>query len=375
MRGPHNSRMPTLRLGFVLLSPSSAPQPSTRVSVLNMLPYLRDAGIDARIAHQPSRDDERPDLSHLDAQQLARQFDLVYFQKVHGPSAVALARRLRAAGVGTLYGNCDLVEPEMTAATDASVVATEFLKSLQPAELHERIHVVHDGIENPGACKTAYGDGRGSALRPLRAVLVTSQPLTQLPVLRVPPPWMRIAIVGRYAPAGQRLERLRQIRWQMAREPQRHVARTLSFLAHPRIERVTWTPAGVYEELLRADIGIIPIETRTGGDADTGIMPAWKIKTENRLTLKMSAGLPVVATPIPAYEAVLADGVDGFFARTREEWLDRLAALRDPALRATVGTRARERVTARYSKEAQARALIDVLRRLAQQIGHERVAV
>ena len=74
--------------------------------------------------------------------------------------------------------------------------------------------------------------------------------------------------------------------------------------------------------------------------------------------------MPVVASPIPSYAPVMQSGVEGFFAATREEWLDRLDALRDPALRRRMGERARETVLQRYSMEEQARLLIRILRGL-----------
>jgi glycosyltransferase involved in cell wall biosynthesis len=78
----------------------------------------------------------------------------------------------------------------------------------------------------------------------------------------------------------------------------------------------------------------------------------------------MSMGLPVVAAPVPSYTPVIKQGVNGFIAATRAQWLEYLDALRDPALRQQVGERAREAVVERYSKREQARRLISVLRSL-----------
>ena len=52
---------------------------------------------------------------------------------------------------------------------------------------------------------------------------------------------------------------------------------------------------------------------------------------------------------------------NGFLAPTQNDWLACLEALRDPALRRDVGERARESVIKKYSKEEQARRLIEVL--------------
>jgi glycosyltransferase involved in cell wall biosynthesis len=90
----------------------------------------------------------------------------------------------------------------------------------------------------------------------------------------------------------------------------------------------------------------------------------WKVKSENRLTLKMAMGLPVVATPIPAYEPVVEQGVNGFLARSMDEWMQHLGALRDPALRMSMGQQARQTALTRYSMDRQAEKLIAVLQGL-----------
>lgn len=345
--------MPVARIGFVLLSSSRQALPSTRISVLNMLPYLRDAGFEAEIAFDPVVATHTPNLDGLDIRALAARHDLVYFQKVHGASVLRSVQALERAGVRTVYGLCDVVAPDMVEATSATAVVTEHLRSLHPAPLRAKMHVVHDGIEHPERWRQAASEHRGSRQRPLRAVLVTSAAPTALPFVGRPPDWLRVAVVGAYpAPAGRGM-RLRWLRQQLAQRPAGERLATLSFVLDGRIERVAWHPAGVYDQLERADIGVIPIDVENAA--------AWQLKSENRLTLKMAAGLPVIATPIPAYEAIVKPGRNAFLAHSREDWLAHLEALRDPALRAAVGHQARATVLPRFSKEAQARALIATL--------------
>lgn len=352
--------MPKARVGFVLLSNSCQPQPSTRVSVLNMLPFLRAAGFDAQIVHEPDQTCECPDLSGLDARALASRFDIVYFQKVHGPAVQLLAQQLRAAGMRTVFGMCDRIRPDMTEVTDATVVVTEYLRLCYPEGLRNRIHVVHDGIERPQARRTAPIGDRGSARRPLQAVLVTSSALASLPVLVRPPPWLRVNIVGRYAPRRPRLRRWAEYRWRFAELDGLQRLDYLRFLTDRRIERVAWDPQRVYEQMQAADIGIIPVDARASsqpGEAE----PDWALKSENRLTMKMAMGLPVIATPIPSYLPVVDEGRNAFLARHADEWFAQLEALRDPDRRTAIGARARASVLERYSMAAQARALTTLL--------------
>ena len=353
--------MKPVKIAFVLLSNSRNPMPSTRISVLNLFPFLHAANFETKIVFEPDEGTESPDLSGLLPRILSEGCDIVYFQKVHGPSVVELALQLAQRGVKTVYGVCDLVNVTMAEATDATVVVTDYLKSLYPRHLQERVHVVHDGIERPDICKSEWRRGRGSASHPLHAVLVHSSDLRHLPVIGSPPPWLRLDIVGSYPPVGDVWQLLRVARWKLASMRSLSERSTfLRFMFDRRIRRHPWGPDDVYAKIVQADIGIIPLETGVGPKSGQ-LPPSWMVKSENRLTLKMSASLPVIATPIPSYEPVVEQGRTGFLAGSRREWFEFLEALRDPDLRQTMGLRARESVQERYSMEKQARLMIEIL--------------
>jgi glycosyltransferase involved in cell wall biosynthesis len=355
--------MASVKVGFVLLSNRAAPAPSTRIAVLNMLPFLHAAGFDAEVLFEPPASDETPGIA-LDPRSIAeRGFDVVVFQKVRGPSAVALARGLRALGVKTVYLVCDLIDREMTEATHLTVVVTDYLRSLYPDELRPRVQVVHDGIEHPEHCKRDWGRRRGSPAEPLDAVLVTSHDLDRLPAIGDPPDWLRVTIVGRYPPRDDARARRRAAWWKLQQAA--GVAGKLAyarFLRHPRIRREAWHAEQVYQRLLAADIGIIPVEARSAAPSGALAMPpAWQVKSENRLTLMLAAALPVVATPIPSYLPIIDHGRTAYAAVTPSEWRSSLEALRDPARREAVGRAGRAAVVERYSQRAQAERLVAVL--------------
>jgi len=250
----------------------------------------------------------------------------------------------------------------MVQCTDVTIAVTDYLRDLHPAALQSKIHVVHDGIEHPDHVKTEWTDHSGSWRRPLRAVLVTSAKLMELPVLKSPPSWLQVTIVGRYSAARDRVQRLRELWWGMneGESTMKQRIASVRFLLNERIQLVAWDLVRVYQCMRDADIGIIPVdcmpEARPGESP-----PPWLLKSENRLTLKMCMGLPVVATPIPSYEHVVQHGRNAFLARSAREWLDCLDALRDPRLRRDVGQRARTSVLDRYSIGEQARRLLGVL--------------
>jgi hypothetical protein len=249
-----------IKVGFVLLSNSRNPIPSTRIAILNMLPFLRAGGFDPHIVFEPAEGTQTPEVAGLLPRLVAERFQVIVFQKVHGASVEALAQSLRLAGIKTVFALCDVIDVPMARATDMTVVVTDYLKSLYPRELQGKIRVVHDGIEEPGLHKSDWGRHHGSAAQPLRAVLVTSAELDRLPVIASVPPWLQITIVGRYAVS--RLQRLRRARWSLL-EQQGARARLdyLRFLGDRRIRCVAWDPVAVYARMRQADIGIIPIYT------------------------------------------------------------------------------------------------------------------
>lgn len=322
-----------------------------------MLPFLADQGYQTEILFEPKEDTETPTLDSEARRIMSRGCDIVYFQKTHGPSVERLVTQLNKEGVRTVFGVCDLVVPAMADKTDMTVIVTEHLKKLYPRELWEKIQVVHDGIERPEYVKTSYSDLRGSSKRPLRAVLVTSSAPHTIPVIETLPEWLSVTICAAYP--AQRLHRLKQIRWQSQLLGWNERCSFAKFLLSRRIECRPWEPTDVYEQLTKADIGIIPIKADSSDNPKR--LRHWEIKSENRLTLKMSVGLPVIATPIPSYEPIVVQGTNGFLARGREEWMAALEALREPSTRIAIGQSARQAVIRRYSMEEQARLLIQAL--------------
>ena len=352
----------SIKIGFVLLSNSQAAIPSTRIVVLNMLPYLRAAGFDPHIVFEPATSTKTPDVTGLAARLKAENFQIVFLQKVFGDSVLSLARELRQLGIQTVFSICDFVNPAMCEATDMTIVVTDHLKSLYPKELQAKVIVVHDGIEKPLLHKTEYGTHTGSGLEPIKAVLVTSAAMARLPLLVNPPDWLQVTIVGSYSPDDDTWRRLAENRWRLGKlRGWQQKLDYLQFLVNPRIRCRAWGAESVYAAMQQADIGIIPIEPDPVRDP-TG---EWRLKSENRLTLKMAMGLPVIATPIPSYEPVIDQGRNGFLAHNLAQWLQYLSALRDPQLRQDVGQQARQTALAGYSMDLQAQRLISALKTLS----------
>ena len=171
--------------------------------------------------------------------------------------------------------------------------------------------------------------------------------------------------MGKYE-QGKR--RMRQARWTFAALEGSSRYAYLRFLFDARIQCVPWHADHVYSEMLAADLAILPIDT-----FETLGVTAWKLKSENRLTMKMSMALPVIATPIPSYEGIIEHGVTGFFARSSADWKKCLDALRDPDRRKKMGLAAREAVSAKFAIERQSKLLTNLITAVCPQIESQQI--
>lgn len=352
------------KIAFILLSGAENPVPSTRISVLNVLPYLQKAEFEILLAHAPFKASEVPDVAGLAQRLKAEGVQVAYFQKVHGESVKHEMRLLSEYGIRIVYGVCDLVADDMAEIADATIVVTDFLRSLYRTDLQHKIHVVHDGIEHPELYKNAQQSAQHRRGNKLKAVLITSSELEHIPAIPNIPKYLDITVVGRYPNNPTAIETLKNTYWQMSEQTSSAKKWRVLYNAIRRpFRKIAWSPQTAYTQLLEADIGIIPV------DMENDFLPNrevsyWQVKSENRLTMKMAVGLPVLASPVPSYFEVIRQGQNGFIAHTNQDWLEYLQRLRDPELRYKLGQQARADVLEKYSIAAQAEKLITVLEAL-----------
>jgi len=107
------------------------------------------------------------------------------------------------------------------------------------------------------------------------------------------------------------------------------------------------------------------------GVFDVGLMPLpdddWsRGKCGMKALQYMALGIPPVVSPIGVNASIVQDGVNGFHARTEDEWVDRIALLlKDESLRARMGREARRTVEESYSHRVHAPRVAHVLREAA----------
>jgi glycosyltransferase involved in cell wall biosynthesis len=113
------------------------------------------------------------------------------------------------------------------------------------------------------------------------------------------------------------------------------------------------------------------------GYGDVGIMPLddtpWsRGKCACKALQYMAAGRPSVIAPVGVNTDVVVDGVNGMFAATEDEWLDRLRRLASDAdLRQRLARAGRQTVERGYAAEIGASKLAGVLRRITSTTSRE----
>lgn len=118
---------------------------------------------------------------------------------------------------------------------------------------------------------------------------------------------------------------------------------------------VKWTRDTWANEMVKGDVVICPQRE--------GIQDG---KSSIKAVTAMALGMPVIASPIPAYTEVIKQGENGFLASIHrlDEWRTALNALKDSATRQRIGKAARE-TAKRYSLDAIAGDWISLLREVS----------
>ncbi|MBI2505756.1 MAG: glycosyltransferase family 4 protein [Candidatus Latescibacteria bacterium] len=178
-----------------------------------------------------------------------------------------------------------------------------------------------------------------------------------------PPPAGRDEVVLGWIGSATTLPYLELIRAPLARLGRRfpHVRLRVIGAASVELEGLPvearpWSLEGEVEELRSFDIGLMPVPDD----------PWTRGKGGYKLLQYMASGLPVVTSPVGINCQIVRDGETGFWARTSEEWEERLARLiADPALRRGMGQRGRAAMEAGYALELSSRRLGEILRQVA----------
>jgi len=115
----------------------------------------------------------------------------------------------------------------------------------------------------------------------------------------------------------------------------------------------SWRADTEVEDLRGFDVGLMPLSDDEWSRGKCGL----------KALQYMALGIPPVVSPVGVNTTIVRDGINGFHARTEEEWVDRIARLlRDESLRRRMGTEARRTVEQSYSHRVHVPRIAQVLR-------------
>ncbi|MBN1522030.1 MAG: glycosyltransferase family 4 protein [Candidatus Aureabacteria bacterium] len=120
-------------------------------------------------------------------------------------------------------------------------------------------------------------------------------------------------------------------------------------------EEIPWSERSEFESVSKGAIGLMPLF-----DND------WcKGKCGYKIIQYMACGLPSVASPVGFNSHLIQDGVNGFLAKSDEEWIEKITRLlSDEKLYRSLSLKARETFERDYTLEGNAEKLVAFLKNL-----------
>lgn len=306
--------------------------PSSRYRVIQFLPHLDAAGMDAEVAEIPESWRARRKLFRR-----ATGFDAVLLQKkLLGSTAVRLLRRNARRLVfdfddAILYRN-DAARHESptrrrrfaatVGAADLIIAGNAFLEEIARPFAREIVRI-------PTVIEPAKYDQAVAAVGPDESRIVLG--------------W-----IGSQSTVRQ-IELLRNVFEQLHVEHDnlslRLICDTFPQFGGLPVERIRWSAATEAQALAGIDIGLAPCNDDPWSKGKCGL----------KLLQYLAVSRPVVCSPVGAQKEIVRDGLNGHWAARQEDWVERLERLiASPELRLKMGRAGRNRLQESYTVEAAA---------------------
>ncbi|MBW1971551.1 MAG: glycosyltransferase family 4 protein [Deltaproteobacteria bacterium] len=126
-------------------------------------------------------------------------------------------------------------------------------------------------------------------------------------------------------------------------------------LKEMKVIKSLWSSETEIKDLLSFDIGIMPLVEDIWSEGKCGF----------KIIQYMGVGLPVVCSPIGVNKELVKEGVNGFFAKDEQQWIDKIMILaKDIDLRAKMGKEGRKRIEENYSVQANEPKFYQILKDL-----------
>ena len=126
------------------------------------------------------------------------------------------------------------------------------------------------------------------------------------------------------------------------------------FIPGIKIFTQEWKLETESDDLREIDIGLMPLPDDEWGRGKCGL----------KALQYMALGIPTICSPVGVNTEIIRDGVNGFFCRTEDEWVETLSLLIDnKELCERIGLEGRKTVEERYSVKVSAPFFLDILKR------------
>ena len=121
----------------------------------------------------------------------------------------------------------------------------------------------------------------------------------------------------------------------------------------PSMMFIPWKVETEIDDLLHADIGIMPLKADQWSEGKCGF----------KLIQYLSLGIPAVASPVGVNSKIIDHGVNGFMANNPQEWKQHLLDLiNDPEKRHAFGKAGRQKMIREYSLQSQKEIFLSLFR-------------
>lgn len=121
----------------------------------------------------------------------------------------------------------------------------------------------------------------------------------------------------------------------------------------PSLMFIPWNEETEIEDLLKIDIGIMPLVDDAWSEGKCGF----------KLIQYMSLGIPAVASPVGVNKAIIEHGVNGYIGNNGEEWKQYLMAMmKDTQFRKKLGKAGREKIVKEFSITSQKDKFLELFR-------------
>lgn len=114
---------------------------------------------------------------------------------------------------------------------------------------------------------------------------------------------------------------------------------------------IEWNETTEIEDLLKMDIGIMPLEEDAWSEGKCGF----------KIIQYLALGIPAIASPVGVNKVIIENNINGYLCYTPSDWKSKLAILiQNNALRAQLGTTGRQKIATKYSTQSQATSFINL---------------